>query len=402
MMKLKIAIFAVILAMAGTAAGQDGYAFKRQIKGPADGWAKIILPDDIYAKLSPGFKDLRVIGADRSGNRIEVPYVLRQLPEKKDVRVAFELLNQTTVGDRRFYTFETTGTGSVNRIDLNFRKPNFDRRIRLEGSDNGKNWQTVLDDYRIISISNDFTNYSFTSLRFPDAKFKHFRLSFRSEEDPGELSASLRRIEVNTDAVRRFGVASFKVGPEKESKSTILSVFLDDAVPVSAVKLAIADGVDFYRPFTVSYRVGTDKESRDLYRVAGDGIVSSFESEPFEFTEVVTDRLSIEFRDGDDPPLKFREPEILGRPYELLVRFPGAGEYFLYYSNSNASRPEYDLERFIDTAPAKLAEVSLGNEVATGEGTAGIARSSWWLWPVMAAVVVLMLFFAYKLLRKSA
>jgi hypothetical protein len=401
-MKNSLASLVIFLLLAGTGAAQDGFAYKRQVKGSAKNWAKIVLPDDIYAKLAPGFGDLRLIGTNSSGERVEVPYVLRQLPERKDVRQAFELLNQTSAGETRFFTFETLGYGPINRIDLDFGKPNFDRKVKLEGSDDRKNWQTIIDDYRIVSIKNDATEYSFTRLLFPNAKFKFFRLSFDSKDDPGKLSASLRRIETDPSAVRSFAVTSFKVETEKNTKSTILDVRLKYPVPVSSLVIKIDDEVDFYRPFTVSYRVGTDNEGRDLYRGAVDGTVSSFESSAFEFPEVVADRLQINVRDGDSPALTFREPVVLGRPYEMLFRYPEDGEYFLYYSNPHASKPEYDLAQFTQRAPSDLPALPLGNEVATGLAvTNGALQSKWWLWPLMVLAVLLMLWFAFKLLNKS-
>lgn len=391
----------ILLALAFAIQGQEGFAYKRDITNAPEGWAKVELPNEIYARLAPGLSDLRIFGADPSGLQTEIPYVLRQPSPSKRTEISFRLLNESTSGRRYFYTFDTGSTATINRIELSFSRQNFDRRIRLEGSQDLNEWRTVLEDYRILSVRNENADFSFTSLRFPDAAYRYYLLSFESETDPGKLSASIFRLESNAGAVRDFPVASYKSSPDGARGITEIEVRLRNKVPVSSITIAAPEGRNYYRSFELSFRSGTDKTGRELYSRAGEGILSSLDSDPFEFPEVITDALRITVRDGDDMPLEYGPPKVAGRPYEILVRFPSPGDYQLFYSNPEAKKPEYDLAHFADKAPSSIPPVSLGVETTLDGAADTPAYGNWPLWAVMITVALLMLFFAFRLLKKG-
>jgi len=400
-MRSRIAAVIILLAAASALSGQEGFAFRRELSGAPEGWARIELPDNIYARLAPGFPDLRIFGADPSGKSTEVPYVLHQPSTRKQTEISFRLLNQSTARDRYFYTFDTASTNPINRIELRFAKPNFDRRVLLEGSQDLKEWQTVLEDYRILSVRNENTDFSFTSLRFPDAAYRYYRLSFQSGTDPGRLSASIFRVEANAGAMKDYPVDAFKAVTDDSKDVTTIDIRLKYKVPVSSVSISAQDGQDYYRPFDLSYRSGKDKTGRDLYSRAGSGVLNSLDTDPFDFPQVVTDALRISVRDGDNKPLKYGQPRVAGRPYEMLVKFPSPGDYELYYSNPNAKKPEYDLAHFADRAPAKMPTVPLGDEMVAAEAAETPTYGKWLLWAVMVAAAALMLRFAFGLLKRG-
>ncbi len=79
----------------------------------------------------------------------------------------------------------------VNEIKVDFKQQNFDWRLNLEGSQNQNEWYSILDHYRILSIKNALTDFKFTTLSLPTAKYKYYRLHFNSEEKPDLAAATL-------------------------------------------------------------------------------------------------------------------------------------------------------------------------------------------------------------------
>ncbi|MBK7707289.1 MAG: hypothetical protein IPJ30_16460 [Acidobacteria bacterium] len=214
-MNRKLFIILVLVCSVLVFAEIDNFALRREIRDATTGWARIILPDQIYAKLSGSMTDLRITGVRPNGERFEVPYILRPVSESSEKPLEFKVLNQVAGDGGRFITFEVPTAEALNLIDLTFSQENFDWRIRLEGSADQKEWMKILDDYRIVAFKNKFTSYSFTTLRFPDAKFKYLRLFIPTRDDPKFTRAAL--IERRTDALakRVYPVKSFKVSGDK-------------------------------------------------------------------------------------------------------------------------------------------------------------------------------------------
>ncbi|MBK8149294.1 MAG: hypothetical protein IPK58_14075 [Acidobacteria bacterium] len=115
------------------------------------------------------------------------------------------------------------------------------------------------------------------------------------------------------------------------------------------------------------------------------------------------DKLRITVSNQDSPPLSFEAFEISGTPYELVAQFPEDARYFLVYSKPETPKPEYDIAKFADKIPATVTELKLGDEETSGDSAP--ASKPWmssplWLWPVMIAAIVLMGFFAFRMLRR--
>jgi len=98
--------------------------------------------------------------------------------------IVFKTINTTRNEKGYYYTFEVPTNESINQIKLDFFQKNFDWSIKLEGSQNQQEWFTITDDYRILSIYNELTDYQFTKLSFPDSKYRYFRLLIKSKEEP--------------------------------------------------------------------------------------------------------------------------------------------------------------------------------------------------------------------------
>ena len=54
-------------------------------------------------------------------------------------------------------------------MNLKFSEKNYDWMLRLEGSHDQKEWFNIVEDYRILSIKNEQTNYSFGDVTFPNS-----------------------------------------------------------------------------------------------------------------------------------------------------------------------------------------------------------------------------------------
>ncbi|MDI6400847.1 hypothetical protein QLX67_02480, partial [Balneolaceae bacterium ANBcel3] len=164
----------------------------RKLDGISESWHRLVIPDDLFQDITHDFTDLLIIGITPEEDTITVPYHHRILKGESILKpVSFELINQTIGPKGYFYTFKIPVESTINQISLDFEKENFDWRLTLAGSHGQREWFTITEDYRMISISDERTQYRFTDLLFDPSDFTYYRIQIHTQDDPGLLSAQL-------------------------------------------------------------------------------------------------------------------------------------------------------------------------------------------------------------------
>lgn len=388
--------------------GQE-YQYSCDIEGVNDQWQKIILPNAIFGKVNDNLSDIRIYGIRENKDTIEIPYLLKQLSAKTESEeISFEQINTAYSQKGYFYTFEIPVKHSINQIKLDFTEKNFDWKIELEGSQDQKVWFTLLDNYRIVSVKNELTDYQFTRLKFPDANYRFFRLTVLSEKNPGLKAARISEQKITDGIYRTYKVSGQTVQENKKTKATEIDVVLESPVPVSQIKIGIADTLDYYRPVIVQYlsdSTKTDKGWNYYYRTLSSGTLSSIEKNSFSFESTIANKLKIIVHNNDNQPLHYGEVEVSGTVYELIARFDEPARYVLSYGNKNVFRPSYDINYFSNKIPEGLKAVTLENcrenqQVKISKENT-LFNNKNWLWGIMLIIIFLLSWFTLKMIRKS-
>lgn len=410
-MRLSIKILAYLLLLSCSYAyGQMAdYNYKRELKGISEQWHSILLPDEIFGKILPSLHDIRVFGITESNDTVEAPYLLRLAIDKtSDKQIAFKTLNVSHNDKGYYFTFEIPTTAPINQIKLDFKQQNFDWKVRLEGSQDQNEWFTIVDDYRIVSIKNDLTDFQFTKLAFSDSKYRFLRLFIDSKEKPDLIAASVTRNESTDGTYRNYPVRSFDIKENEQTKQTEIDIALALPVPVSYLKIYVNDTFDYYRPITLKYLADSFKTAqgwRYNYSTLTSETLNSIEENEFKFNSTITERLKILIHNQDNSPLTIDTIQVKGYVHELVVRYTEEATYYLTYGNKKATKPLYDIDRFAEKIPATLTAIALGDEQAIekeNEQTTGpLFQNKAWLWVIMTVIILLLGWFSVKMMRKN-
>jgi hypothetical protein len=115
------------------------------------------------------------------------------------------------------------------------------------------------------------------------------------------------------------------------------------------------------------------------------------------------EQIKITIENEDNAPLKLSS--ITGTHFKrkLIARFPEPGSYNLYYGNSNAERPKYDIGAFEHKIPENITQLETGNELAINkkplDQTKPIIENKVWLWVIMGIVILLLGVFTIKMVK---
>jgi Protein of unknown function (DUF3999) len=374
---------------------QKGFEYRRPLTGINAMWHTLTLPDSVYERLYTE-EDFRIIGFTKKGDTVEVPYIFKgkngsNTEGVSSRSIAFKILNQSHNQDGFYYTFESPTAESLNTIQLNFNNKNFDWRIRLEGSFNQNEWFTLLDNYRIVGISNSETDYQFTKLNFKEATYRFWRVRINSTSQPELASAELYKFiktEINYIKTNTQGI---DIQQLKEEKETVGFIELKQIVPFSFIKINVKDTLDYVRRVSIEYR-NEEKTSRPIWHTITTASLSSLSDNIFEFNAIKAKHLKITVRNGDNKPLGLGEIEIQTIPTELIARFTEPANYFFFYGNKKASPPQYDIENFRKNIPKDLFPILLGLE-ETNDNTVlkpsePFFKNKLWLWGIMLIIML--------------
>ncbi|MEA1786007.1 DUF3999 family protein [Arenibacter sp. GZD96] len=400
----------LLLFMSAFAYGQIGqYNFKRELKGVSEQWHTLILPDEVFGKITDAGTDLRIFGITTDKDTIETPYFLRVASENVvQKEVAFSTLNTSHNTQGYYVTFEIPTSEAINQIALDFNQPNFDWQIKLEGSQNQKDWFTVLENYRILSIKNEITDFQFTTLAFQNSKYRFFRLRIESNQKPVLTAARIARHDVTDGTFRTFAHRKLKVTNNRETKQTEIDVELQIPVPLSRIKINVKDSFDYYRSTTLKYltdSIKTEQGWRYNYKTLASGTLNSLDENEFKCNSTTLQRLKIVIQNQDNQPLTIDDVVLKGYVHEVVARFTEQGTYFLTYGNKNAAKPQYDIARFRDNVPDSVKVLTLGSELkiekGNGQKTAPLFENKLWLWAIMGILIIVLGGFSIKMMRKE-
>ena len=410
MLKLKIKLLSLLLlCVVSLHAQTNPYQFKRAITGVNTVWHSLQLPDQLYKNAQSGFEDLRIFGINGK-DTVEVPYLLKQRADQVTTKeIAFKKINQSANPNGYYFTFQSPEVNTINQINLSFGQSNFDWKVSLEGSNDNQEWFSILNDYRILSINNNDTDYQFTKLTFPDSKYQYFRIAIKSPVQPELTEAKISKTDTLKGTYKAIKYQSYNLKNEANTKETVIDVTLANPVPLSYLKLNAQSDFDFYRTFKIEYATDsfkTDKGMQYNYANLYEGTISSLEKPEFNFDNTIASRLKITIQNNDNKPLRLNGLELKGNIYELIARFDNPEyAYALYYGNDKASAPSYEIEKFESKIPADLTSINIGEEQKNPAYSTIIKtekplfENKAWLWVLMVVIIVLLGWFSFKMLK---
>jgi hypothetical protein len=383
------------------------YQYKMALNGVNQQWHSIQLPNIVFSKVQASLSDLRIYGF-KGKDTIEVPYILEknadQIIEKE---TPITIINQSKSDKGSYYTLQLNSEATINQIRLSFSATNFDWHVQLEGSNDQNTWFTILNNYRILSIKNSATDYRFTQLNFPDAKFKFFRILVHGDQTSALLAAKIMKIDILKGIDSAISLQSYRLKNDLKNKESIVEVSLPNITPVSYLKLMVQNELDFYRSMKVEYATdsnSTDKGIQYNYAMLYEGTITSLEVPEFRFASVLTNHLRITIQNNDNKPLHFNSIALKGPIYELVARFEKPDyNYALYYGNDKVEAPIYELKNFENKIPISLSPVSIGkaqnNPTYIIKIEKPLFQNKAWLWALMGIIISILGYFSYKMLK---
>ncbi|GEM_PF-723866 len=402
---------ALLWLLAGFGHAQmPSYQYKRSIENISEkGWYAIHLPPAVIAKTSLPLNDLRIY--DLSGkDTAEVPYMLEILEMKTERKEQpITILNQSHKQSDTYVTLKAEDRPEVNRIHLELSDRNFDGLVTLEGSMDQTDWFMIKENHRIVRIHNDYISYDYTDIHFSRSNYGFYRLTIRPNYFSRKIKvrgASIYKDLTDQGAYDELMVLRKDLKQDKELKQTEILVQLSQRFLISRMDLALTHEKDYYRRFDAYYRSGivtAPKGEVEQWVSFYNGVLSSVEENRFEHFRIQSDKIKIVIHNRDDQPLTIQDVKLWGEQVVMKAELAPDRDYALAYGKPNDRAPQYDVIYFEEKIPAELKPAILGPEMICAQPVDDTVQpwfvSTWWIWSIMALVIIILGYFSYQMIR---
>ncbi len=340
----------------------------RSINQPS--YVKISLDKDVYAGSS-NLNDLRVI----SGAGDEVPYQLVEQQNTLNARYyASNVLNNSIRGGKGMFIVDLGKPGLVhNRINISTGSTNFKKPVSVYASDSllsidDPSWRLLTQNQYIYNFSDRELGFNAGSgeVAYPKSTSRYLRIVIGEGE--GEI------VSVDNARVYAYEVvagdqdtitASATITQNTEAKSTEALIDLGAAgIPTHALELASNDK-NFNRRVVIQ---GSNDGSN--WALLNQGYIFNVQTALFsgsqlslQYPESYNRYIRVVIFNEDNKPINLSTRVLVKSTVRnVIFEAAPAQQYSLYYGNSGAPAPLYDLARlfqYIDTGT--IVKSSLGN-----------------------------------------
>jgi hypothetical protein len=369
---LIVGLVAIVPVSAALAAfSEKDWQFKRAITVPSStgaGYVKVNLDKDVYAG-SADLRDLRVI----SDSQEEIPY---QLVEQQNTYNAqyysSTILNNSVRGGRTIFIIDLGRSGTIhNRISITSSSRNYKKPVAVYAADSllshdDAGWRQLTQNQYIYNFNDSQLGFNAGSgeVAYPKSTSRYLRVVIGEGE--GEI-VSVSNARVYAYEVVAGDQDTLKVTAEisqnAEAQSTEVVIDLGaHGVPSHSIQLGSSDR-NFNRRVVI--QGSNDKTNWNLIN---QGYIFNVQTSLFtgsqmslSYPEARTRYIRAIIFNEDNKPLNLNSSVTVKSTVRSVVfEADPSVPYSLYYGNSRASAPRYDLARlfqYIDTG--RLAKASL-------------------------------------------
>ena len=410
-MNPKALISFFILYSSAIVAQFSTYTYKRKLNPvEKEGYYSIILLPEITASCRSNLYDIRLYSIKKNDTS-EIAYFMEWMGTKNEqTAIPFQLINTTHTEKCCSYVTLKFGTRHpINQIVLTIPDANFDKRVKVEGSNDNQQWFTICDHERIVRFNDVNEHFEHTSLHFQNAEYTYFRLKFDDDETPKILVTGANAFENKTTYGNydELKTNPWKQVENKKEKASELILDMPFQYMVNRILLKSDIKFDFYRNVNVYGSAGvypTPEGNKENWYLINTSVFSSTDSCSIECNNEAVKKLKIEIINYDNQPIAISEIKAYGEQCRLVANLPASGDVYVAYSKINDMLPNYDIDHFKKKIPTQLVNVRYGEqEVSLSKPLVEttLITNKKWLWIVMSVLILIIGYFAFSMLKKE-
>lgn len=383
---------------------EDGITtYSKSLKGINDSWHRVVVDEHILEFAREDLSDIRIMSVN-NGDTVYAPHIIQLKRSSSAIQERpFEIINQAKTDSGLYITLKFPEDTVINRLILDLKESNYEHILRIEGSQDQKEWFLIKKDCRILSIKNAHTDYTYNRIHFSNSSYRFVRL-FIAGENPSFMSAGASYSKEVAGNENEY-THSPQVSSIDDDNNNVIDIQLKRYLPISRLELDVNAEIDYYRSLLIEYISDSSQTEKGMvyhYRRLYSGTLSSLEDHSFSFNQKRVKKIRIKVFNNDNQPLEIKVGSVYGFADELIVRIDNPADWFIHYGNQSLGRANYDLEYFRKNIPEQMSVLDFGDvnvHAIIVEESSPLIEDDIWLWLVLGIGVLLMGAFTLKMIR---
>lgn len=376
-----------------------------------EGLVECVPDHEVFVGSASVLADLRIT----TDEDMEVPYKLEVgKAESQRSAVPVQLRDKGYITGRyTTFTVELERLGMIhNEVEIETPAAHFGRTATVDTSNDGVIWTEVGEKtiYDFTVQERGFTTRD-TRIRYPDSSARYLRVRI-ADEGEGRLEIAGATVFFVKETLARevpWTISTLDISHDTEHQTTLIEVDLS-ASGLPSYRLAVdVPEVNFFREVTLE--ASTDRGRWN--RIISGASIYAYDTPKFvgqkldiTYAETTYRYLRLIIYDEDNPPLNIQDVEVWGFQRRLVFLANPRESYMLYYGNTDAQWPSYDIERiFPYLVTAELPEATLGAQSVNPhfvEKKPPVSERFPWLFPtVIAIAAILVTFIIVGIIRQA-
>jgi hypothetical protein len=380
---------------------QSSYKYDASLDGTvATGFYKIDLTPQIIAKCKEELDDIRIFDDDGK----QVPYILEQdVPAfKTEYFTEFPVIKFAREKDKQTHIIlQNTSGHAFNKLLLFIKNMDASRAFSITGSDDSLHWFVIKEN---IFLQNTFSNdgdNSINTLSFPKSNYKYFQLTILGENmiPFNIIKAGIYKEDILFGKYVELPKPAIMQKDSADKKSYV-QISFNEFYRINKLDI-VAGGPKYFRR---NFSIGEDDKNKSDYDNISNGYLVSDSANSFNIN-CKSNRLLLIVNNEDNLPLTIKAADAFQLNISLLTYLQGGKKYYLYFGDSTAQSPKYDLQFFKDSVqknPANLAirTIEKNSHISDQNKVSSSGNSKRMLWIIIAGMILILSFFTFKMITE--
>lgn len=395
---IKCALLLVLLAHSflSTAQQQHTFRYTAVLNGTqGSGFYSITLPPAIIARCNAGCQDIRL----KNSAGKEAPYLLQQATawSGSETFISFPVI-QTKNGGKSV-VIQSGQQGSISELFLFIKNNEATRQATLSGSDDSAHWYVIKENIYLQSSNNSNSDTFMQRLTFPPVHYPYYQVTITGKD---VLPVNIVKAGIYNQTT--IGSNTYEALPsaqvtqkDSSNKRSYITLLFDAAYKVDKLECTLAGAPFFYRAVQVF-----DASDASLQLITSQNI-SSVQPLQSISLHTKTRKLLLVINNQDNAALQLTTVQAFQLPVSLITYLDSGNRYSIFFGDSLLQKPMYDLPYFSDTMQHATKRLTVGSiqniTPANTSAAAGTTLNKWVLWCIIAAVLLLLVWFSYSLLK---
>ena len=369
------------------------------------GFYNVELTPEITARLKTDYSDLRIV--NEAGKWI--PHVLHAPAYERTAHDVARELKFSITENTKLNTgilIESSKNKSSN-IGLIITNTAAERFCTLSGSDDKSNWFIINDSISLNPIPSEKGSENIFRIDFPPNSYSFYKVVIHNN---------------NKDPFNIKGVVEYAPAPEiknplnKLNENPAATIQQKDSGKISYIKISQQlpfhfdnislqlSGVKYYNRKVDLYIPDAGNHSfSNPGELLRSFIVSNNSTLQFTVPLTKASVLYLLINNEDNLPLVVKSVKTSCSNHYITTYLENAGNYTLIMDNKAAVLPNYDLTELNTNIPDSIPFLHVGKITPAKENDAPVTtekNNKWMLWFAIAAALIILLFFSYKMLTE--